>query len=247
MGKHLNWTSETEFDLEGVSFKCVLADYDKYRTTPEQVVLIKGKGAIDLYETILQDAPPSNVLEFGVFEGGSPVLLSLLYDLRRYVGVELKPSVSGLTQFLDSHPVGRRIHVHFGVSQDNADAVRAIVASEFGEEPIDLIIDDASHQYGPSKRSFEIAFPLLRPGGIYVIEDWGWAHWPHFTQWGEASGLSNLIFQLTMACAAHPQLIKEVRIFPAFAFIMKAYPPMGTGELDLRELVGPRGKLLNLI
>ena len=39
-------------------------------------------------------------------------------------------------------------------------------------EPLDLVIDDASHLYGPTMASFEVLFPRLRPGGLYVIEDW---------------------------------------------------------------------------
>lgn len=35
----------------------------------------------------------------------------------------------------------------------------------------DIIIDDASHINPLTIRSFEILFPLLKPGGIYVIED----------------------------------------------------------------------------
>ena len=38
------------------------------------------------------------------------------------------------------------------------------------------MIDDASHLYEPSLASFETLFPLLRPGGTYIIEDWKWEH-----------------------------------------------------------------------
>jgi SAM-dependent methyltransferase len=245
-GNRIVWKSETEFELEGVNFKCILADYDQHHTTPDQVILIKGKSSIELYQRILEKSPPSNVLEFGTYEGGSPVLLSLLYNLRKHVGVDLRPPVPGLTEFLASHPVGKRIHIHYRVSQDDGAAIRKIAASEFGKQPIDLIIDDASHQYAPSRRTFEIAFPLLRPGGTYVLEDWGWAHWPHFKMWEDAPGLSNLIFQLTMACAATPQLIREVLVFPGFAFITKS-AASGTEELNLDALVGARGKRLGLI
>lgn len=247
MANTIEWKSDTEFVLGGVKFKCVLSDYDKFKTSAEQVVLIKGKGSIDLYLSMLREAPPSNVLEFGVFEGGSPVLLSLLYDLRKYVGIDLRPPVAGLDDFLAVHPVGRRIRIHYRTSQDDARAIRAIVANEFGQEPVDLIIDDASHQYGPSRRSFEIAFPLLRPGGTYVLEDWGWAHWPHFRQWQDAPALSNLIFELCIACAAHPELIRSIQLFPAFAFVRKAYPPPSQEELGLDELLGDRGRRLRPI
>ena len=40
----------------------------------------------------------------------------------------------------------------------------ADIDQEFAGEPIDLVIDDASHYYEHSRRSFEIVFPRLREG-----------------------------------------------------------------------------------
>lgn len=37
--------------------------------------------------------------------------------------------------------------------------------------PLDIIIDDASHSADPTIKAFHNLFPLLRPGGTYVIED----------------------------------------------------------------------------
>jgi hypothetical protein len=34
------------------------------------------------------------------------------------------------------------------------------------------VIDDASHLLDPTRASFNVPFPLVRPGGVYVIEDW---------------------------------------------------------------------------
>ncbi len=34
------------------------------------------------------------------------------------------------------------------------------------------MIDDASHLLDPTRSSFNVLFPLLRPGGVYVVEDW---------------------------------------------------------------------------
>jgi cephalosporin hydroxylase len=243
----IHWKTDTEFDLEGVDFKCVLTDYGAHKTDADCVVLIKGRNAIERYQEILQDSPPSTVLEFGIFEGGSAVLLSLLYDLRKYVGVDQRAPVDGLDGFLAAHPVGRRISLHYRTPQDDAGALTEIAATEFGSEPIDLIIDDASHQYAPSRRSFEVAFPFLRPGGIYVIEDWGWGHWPNFSRWQDSPALSNLIFELSMVCAAHPELIQRAILFPSFAFFTKGHSPYSTQALDLAALVGERGRSLNRI
>ena len=55
--------------------------------------------------------------------------------------------------------------------------LRQIVEGELADE-LDLVVDDASHTYEETRASFEFLFPLLSPGGVYVIEDWSWAHPP---------------------------------------------------------------------
>lgn len=42
---------------------------------------------------------------------------------------------------------------------------------------LDLVVDDASHMLSETLSSFEQFFPLLRPGGLYIIEDWSWGQW----------------------------------------------------------------------
>jgi predicted methyltransferase len=63
------------------------------------------------------------------------------------------------------------IKTYWGANQGNSTRLREIVHTEF-QESLDLVIDDASHMYALTKKSFETLFPLLRPGGLYIIEDW---------------------------------------------------------------------------
>ena len=89
---------------------------------------------------------------------------------------------------------------------------------EFADRPLDLIIDDASHEYENSKVCFQELFGYLRPGGKYVIEDWGWLHWPgeewqtaksHF--WNQPA-MTNLVFELVMALGSHhPKIISRIQ------------------------------------
>jgi len=64
-----------------------------------------------------------------------------------------------------------------GVDQADAARLSGLLDRYFSDRTVDLAIDDASHLYGPTRTAFEVVFPYLRPGGIYLIEDWGWAHW----------------------------------------------------------------------
>jgi len=106
------------------------------------------------------------MLEIGVWKGGS------LDMWRRYfgasatiVGIDVNPECA---QVVDSPNV-----VRIG-SQDDPDFLRALDA-EFG--PFDLILDDGSHHGRHQRASFDVLFPLLAEGGIYVIEDLHTSYW----------------------------------------------------------------------
>lgn len=238
--KALTWLNEAEFTVEGIKFQCCVNDYTQ-KTTDERFILLKDRGSLEQYATVLTDAEPRNVLEFGIFQGGSAALFTAWFDLEKFVGIDICASVGPFDNFCRTHEMGQRIRSYYGVSQTDAARIREIAQSEFGTKPIDLIIDDASHLYRTTRRTFEIAFPLLRPGGIYVVEDWGWAHWSgHHSRQGQTA-LSMLIMELIMVCASRPDLVSNIRVFPAFAFIHKSVdaPPMS--EVPLESLYQKRG------
>jgi hypothetical protein len=66
------------------------------------------------------------------------------------------------------------VRIYHGVDQADRDTIRRLVADEFAGQPLDLVIDDASHLLTPSTATFNPLFPRQRPGGLYVIEDWSW-------------------------------------------------------------------------
>ena len=65
-------------------------------------------------------------------------------------------------------------------SQDNPEFLTS-VHDEFGD--FDLIVDDASHLSSLTIRSFEILWPYLKSGGLYVVEDTHMAY--HSFYYGE--------------------------------------------------------------
>jgi cephalosporin hydroxylase len=172
---NLVWKSDAEFEVDGVGFECTLNDYS-VQTSRQRFALLKDRPSLEQYAAVFDAIKPRNILEFGIFQGGSPALFTLWFDLAKFVGIDICPPVQAFDEFCQSHPIGNRIRSYYQTSQSDEQRVNEIVQAEFGSTPLDVIIDDASHQYGHSRRSFEISFPLLRPGGVYVIEDWGWAH-----------------------------------------------------------------------
>lgn len=61
------------------------------------------------------------------------------------------------------------------------------VIEEIGD--LDIIIDDGSHLNRHVIPTFEILFPYLKDGGIYVIEDTQTSYWPSYG--GDSKELSN--------------------------------------------------------
>ncbi len=112
------------------------------------------------------------VLELGVLRGGS---LRLWRDYFR------KGTIVGLDRArVAVDDPERRIQIYQGSQDDTALLTR--IAREHAPAGFDLIIDDASHVAALTRRSFWHLFEHhLKPGGLYVIEDWGmgyWSDWP---------------------------------------------------------------------
>lgn len=158
--------------IDGTSFITGFAE-----PTDDAFTLIKSPSMVERYRDLLTKFERPRMMELGIAFGGSVALLSLLADPSMFVAVELAPDAPDrLKAFIDGRGLADRVRTHFGVDQADRAALRQIVRTDFGGRPIDLILDDASHEYAPTRASFEVLFPLLRPGGLYVIEDWKWQH-----------------------------------------------------------------------
>jgi demethylmacrocin O-methyltransferase len=66
--------------------------------------------------------------------------------------------------------------------QTDSESLRRL-STEYGG--FDIVIDDGSHLNEHVIKTFHVVFPLLRPNGIYVVEDTQTAYWP---TWGGGRG-----------------------------------------------------------
>lgn len=68
-----------------------------------------------------------------------------------------------------SHLNSDRVTIH---QCDQSDRVAlSKIAELYADRPFDMIIDDGSHVAGHQQLTLEVLFTLLKPGGVYVIED----------------------------------------------------------------------------
>ena len=115
-----------------------------------------------------------NILEIGVGGydsadqgGGSLRMWKAYFRSSRIVGIDI---------YDKRHFSEHRIDVR-RCDQTDKEALTGL-SGEYGG--FDIIIDDGSHLNQHVIQTFEILFPLLRSGGIYVAEDLQTAYWPGY-------------------------------------------------------------------
>ena len=132
----------------------------------------------------------------------------------------------------------------YNIDQGDADDLMRVIDDHIGDEALDLVIDDASHHYVPTRTSFSHLFPRLRAGGLFVIEDWDWAHHPD-ELWQADGGyfrrfpaLTNLIVEILMLAGSDTDVVRKVVVHPAMAVVERgigaARPGDGSGSHRLQ-------------
>jgi hypothetical protein len=123
------------------------------------------------------------LLEIGVGGYGTPDAGG--ESLRMWKDYFSRGRISGVDIYDKKALEEERIRTFQGSQVDEAFLRK--VAEEAG--PFDLIIDDGSHLNEHIIQTFEILFPLLRPDGIYAVEDLQTSYWPEYG--GDSFNLSN--------------------------------------------------------
>jgi hypothetical protein len=101
---------------------------------------------------------PINVIEVGVHTGPSIRLWKWYFSRATIVGIDINQACRSLA--------GGRVHIEIGSQDDPAFLTRVC-----GKYPPTIFIDDGSHLATHNIFTFEHVFPLLAPGGLYVVED----------------------------------------------------------------------------
>ncbi|MEL7172002.1 MAG: class I SAM-dependent methyltransferase [Pseudomonadota bacterium] len=110
------------------------------------------------------------MLEIGVFRGGSLELWREYFGEKAIIyGIDIDPRCAAYD--------GKSGQVRIGSQDDPAFLAR--VVEEMGG--VDVVIDDGSHDSRHITASFNVLFPRLSEGGIYIAEDLHCCYWPSFS------------------------------------------------------------------
>jgi len=216
------------------------------------------------YLKLCRELQPEVIVELGIHMGGSTALLHALNRPSLLVALELvaEPPVA-LSDYIRRHALSSVIRPYYGVNQADRVAVEAILEAELAGRKVDLVIDDASHLLEETRSSFETLFPLLRPGGVFVIEDWNSdhlvadglqavvadsshaAHAEVVSRLGEYARLHpvpdmklvRLPLELVLARASARDVIREVTVMDNWVVVVRGDEPLPPGPFRLTDLV----------
>ncbi len=134
--------------------------------------LLKVEHYFDIYDQHFAKfiKTPCKMLEIGVYNGGSlEMWKEFLGPSSSVSGIDISPTILNL-QF----PPGIQV---FLCNQEDRPALKNLSDSVGG---FDLILDDGGHRMSHQINSFEALFPLLKPNGVYMVEDTHTSYWKSF-------------------------------------------------------------------
>jgi hypothetical protein len=126
------------------------------------------------YDNLVSSIGPDAVVcEVGVLRGESLFMWQKLIPQGQIIGVDRDPAAKwpeGTCKIL--------------AEQDDPELAGKV--SEFAPDGCDMIVDDASHIAHLTAATFKTLWPLVKPGGYYVVEDWAdrWVS-PHLIGWAD--------------------------------------------------------------
>ena len=240
----LKWETDGILQINDIRF-IVTYDADglhSLNSSENCFVLGKDRTMIEKYFAISQAAEIRKVFEMGIFKGGSVVFYDQIFQLEKIAAIEfLGEPIQALEEYIVSREKYDVVKPYYGINQADRWTMGNILSSEFPGKDIDLVIDDASHLYFETREAFNITFPYLRVGGLYIIEDWAWAHWDGIWQEPQKSffsfkkpALSNLLIELFML-AARCSLIENIWVNHNFIMVKKGSGEFPQGNFDIAD------------
>jgi cephalosporin hydroxylase len=109
---------------------------------------------------------PVTVVEFGVSHGGSLQMWKHYFGRKaRIIGIDIDPQCAAFAE--------KRVEVIIG-DQEDRKFLREL-RDRVG--PIDIVIEDGGHTMRQQINTFEVLWPAVRNGGVYLVEDLHTSYW----------------------------------------------------------------------
>lgn len=126
-----------------------------------EISIDKWENYFEIYEMYLNKFRGNNpkFLEIGVQHGGSIKMWDEYFENGEINGLDINPDCKSFEN--------ENINIYIG-SQNDRKFLRHL-ANNLNR--LDIVLDDGGHTMNQQINSFEILFPILKEGGIYICED----------------------------------------------------------------------------
>lgn len=158
----------TQRQIGGYSF----APYELNKSA--DIIYHKDKQTLEAYQWVFQHYPnPTSIFEVGLKNGGSLVLWKEQFPECKVSGIEID-----CRQISDA---AKKVLSDSGIVYLDGDVQDSNKLLSFCKSlgDIDLIIDDGQHNLETLRASFKSLYPILKSGGLFIIEDWQSLHTTH--------------------------------------------------------------------
>ena len=136
-----------------------LQEIGQKNESDRSINLIGTKTYHEYYEPIFKLKEIKTALELGVYYGNGLITLREYLPESELIGIDV--SLECYNRQINNCSL-------YQSSQTDVTRLNEILSKH---NPLDLVIDDASHEIDKSIESFNIIFPYVSSTGIYIIED----------------------------------------------------------------------------
>ncbi len=175
-GRHVNGTDKESNHRYGDAYESLFQEYDYSSNlcppTPEGRRSCPKCGSDTSHMVACPDYAPNNrstrdkvklVMEVGVADGSCLLAWREVFPNATIVGMDIHHSDK-------AH--GERIEFHLGDQRVQRDCQNAASGRHDSDRQFDLIVDDGTHLLEDTLRTLLFLWPYVRPGGLYVVEEW---------------------------------------------------------------------------
>jgi hypothetical protein len=147
------------------------------RSTPEAFQLQMSAEAIERFPALRPVLKFRNVVQLTGPDIGSAALTCLVGAPSLMIALAVGPADTELLlEFARRRGIEDRVHARGQLSIDDPETLRTAVEATLAGRSLDVVVDDVSEDLASGTKAFETLFPLVAPGGSYVIDRWAWDH-----------------------------------------------------------------------
>jgi len=247
----INWQDPRNFSIGNTNFRLFHWFEGDLQSTSDCFAVCKSRKMILDYERLFDQVKPKRIFELGIHQGGSSAFFQKLAEPAKVVAIDLdEQRLEILDQYIEDHHLSESLKAIYSVDQSDKETLCSIVEREFDGEALDIVLDDASHFLEETRKSFNALFPKLREGGVFVIEDWSWAHRhvdlpeTDHVLYPDKTPLTKLIFEIVLAMPSTKRIIDEIVITGSTVYVRRGQGEIDEDSFDVAASCLDRGKNL---